>query len=76
MSPATVARVQERAQAFVVLAVPLAEDGVRLVEEQRRAVGVDLAEDNRLGGRDHLPRIGGEQLDDFEQACLPGALLG
>jgi hypothetical protein len=72
----TVAGVQERAQALVVLAVPLTEDRIRLIEKQRRAVGVDLAEDHRLRGGDHLPRIGDEQLEHLEQARLAGALLG
>jgi hypothetical protein len=43
---------------------------VDLVEEQRRPISVDLAENDGLGGRDHLPRTRDEQLEDVEEPAL------
>ena len=71
-----VAAVQHLPDALGGVAVLLAEDGVDLVEEQRRAHLVDQPEQHRLGEVVGLDRVPGRQLEHVEQRRLPRARLG
>src|SRR5439155_18699041 len=66
-----VAAVQDLADAIGRVAVPLAEDGVNLVDEQRRPVLVDQPEQRRLGETVRLDRVPRRQLEYVEQRRLP-----
>jgi hypothetical protein len=73
--PLAVAGVQQSPQPLV-LARLRAEDRVRLVEEERGLVGLDLAEDDGLRGRDRPPRPRHEEFEHVEQPRLATPLLG
>jgi hypothetical protein len=72
----TVAGVDERAQVLVVLRGLGGEDGVYLVEQDGRALGLDHAEQSGRGHGQHVTALVDEQLQQLQRAGFAGPGFG